>query len=786
MKKAGTWNRHLVWNALLAVNLAAMPAAGGVLPADAQPETGVAPEPVVKADAAPAPEERILDEITVTVRRREIDLRDAPVPVSVVSGADFERSNLRTLDNVSGQVPGLMVTRNDGAGRVVSIHGVGWETAQNLSTQPSVLVYLDGVYLANPLALGLYLGEIERIEVFRGPQGTEFGQGTTGGAVNVVTRKPDFGAAGGEVAVSAGTFGLLEAAATVNVPAGERLAFRASARKHDREGFSEIRGGPLDGYDLDDADVLVGHLAAEWVASARVAVRLAGFFHRSDQHGAAQKHLDDPNPDPRELTQDFPSTFALDNSSLSATIDWDTPWGVKVRSITGLQKLEKRQTVDGDRLTEELVAVDLTGFGPANFDLLPFWNNDSKALSHELDVSGGGPRLDWIAGLYYLEHENRNFFLEAVGPAPVAQFADRLANPSPETLPPFVPPLEFVEDRTVTREDAAIFGRVTRRVGDKLALTFGGRVQSDRSTDETTQFWFVDSRQVLEDRAFTWSLGADVRVDEDHLVYLSAATGWKNGGSNPGALRSGVLDVPPAFAPEEVTAFKIGSRSRLAGGRAHFHAGLFLYDYENYQFMQEDPVPFAAGTGNIPEVEIYGLETEIAWQPSDRLRLDGHVALLDGAIESDLFTLDTVDFLRSGFGRFTPTGVADRASLRVNLAGNEPPKLADLTARLALTHTRPLAGGAALTSRVEYVHRGEFQYRVFNHPAVDTVPPYDTLGLYLGYQPARLPLALELRATNLLDETGVNSRFSNPFGLHTTSDELIPPREIVGTLRYRF
>ncbi len=735
------------------------------------------------AGARETPAERVLAEITVTARRQETELQAAPVAVSVVSGTDVERSGVVKLDDFNGYAPALMVTKNDGAGRVVSVRGVGWETAQNLSTQPGVLVYVDGVYLANPLALGLDLLDLERIEVFRGPQGVEFGQSATGGAIHLVTRRPGFGGAGGELALRIGTHGLLEGVVAVNLPVDERAALRAGLRKHVRGGFAEIRGGALDGYELDDADTLTGHLSAEWLPAADLSVRLAARFQRSDQHGAAQKQVGDPDPDPRRLTQDYPSRFGLDNTLFSAFVDWDGPWGTRVRSVTGFQRLEKRQTVDGDRLTEELVAIDLTGLGPANFDLLLFWDNGSEAFSQELAVRRDGERLDWVAGLYYLAHDNDTFFLEAVGPAPVSQFEDRLRDPSPETLPPFVVPLEFVEDRTVSRRDSALYGQVVYRLAPHWALTFGGRLQNDRSTDRATQFWFVDSRQRLEDDAFTWKVGTDVALGDDHLLYLSAATGWKNGGANPGA-RRGALDVPVEFAPEEVTAFELGTRNRLAGGRAQLNAALFVYDYENFQFIQEDPVPFAAGTGNLPEVEIHGLEAELSWLLTDRLRLDGHLSALGGEIRSPFRTLDVVDFLNSGFGRFTPTAVEDRAGLRVDLRGNDPPKLPDLTARLLLTHTHDLAGGGSLISRLELIHRGEYQYRVFNHPVADAVPAYRTAGLSFVYRPARRPLELSLSATNLLDEAGVNSRFTNPFGLHTTSQEYIPPRQLVAALRY--
>ena len=133
-----------------------------------------------------------LEEITVTARKTQVELQDAAIAVSVTSGEDFDKSNVMKLDNFNGYVPGLVVAKNDGAGRVVTIRGIGWETAQNLASQPSVLTYIDGIYLANPLSMGLDLGELERIEVFRGPQGTEFGQGTTGGAINMISsRIPD-------------------------------------------------------------------------------------------------------------------------------------------------------------------------------------------------------------------------------------------------------------------------------------------------------------------------------------------------------------------------------------------------------------------------------------------------------------------------------------------------------------------------------------------------------------------------------------------------------------------
>jgi len=135
---------------------------------------------------------------------------------------------------------------------------------------------------------------------------------------------------------------------------------------------------------------------------------------------------------------------------------------------------------------------------------------------------------------------------------------------------------------------------------------------------------------------------------------------------------------------------------------------------------------------------------------------------------------------------FTGAGFATRLDLtnNTNLDGNEPPKLPDILARLAITNSQNFANGSSLVSRLEYVHRGEFQARVFNNPLVDEVPSYDIVNLHFSYELNNAPVSFSLSVTNLFDEDGVNNVFTNPFGLLTTSEEFIPPREIIAGIRF--
>ena len=729
----------------------------------------------------------VLEEIVVSARKREVSLQDAPIAVSVLSGADFDRSNVVRLDNFNGYVPGLVVAKNDGAGRVVTIRGVGWETAQNLTTQPSVLTYIDGIYLANPLAMGLDLGDIERVEVFRGPQGTEFGQGTTGGSINIVTKKPHFDKLDGSVELSYGTYDNIRGRASINVPLSDTWAFRAAVQKYERDGFAEIEGGELDGYDLDDADSFTGKLAVLWQPSEDFSAHAQVFIHDADHGAAAQKNENDPNPDTRELSQDYPGIFALENYSASLIMEWDSPMGVTVKSLTGWQVLRKEQSVDGDRLNEENTALINFGFSLHNWDVLPFWDNDSDAVSQEISISYSGEQLDWVIGGYYLHHENFNDFLEATGPAPFSASPASLPRSqlNAQTLPPFRSHLNFTEFRTVTREDYAFYGQGTYRLNDMFAVTAGVRYQDEDQLDEGGPFFGTRPDRVTNASEVTWKAGIDVHLTEDNLVYGLVSTGWKNGGSgSPGIFK------PDRFAPEEVTAYEIGTRNTFLDGRVRLNVTAFYYDHEHLQFTYEDPAPFTGGTWTIPETEEYGIESELSWLLAEGWQLDGMLAWQDGKVKSDVFALDVEDFRAATrlfqLGLFTSGAVDERIRMTNgnNLKGNEPPKLVDLMARIALSNTHNFADGSVLDSRVEYVHRGDFQARIFNHPRVDGVPSYDIVNLYFNYDVGSMPLSLGLSVTNIFDKNGVNNIFTNPYGLWTTSREYIPPREVIGSVRY--
>ena len=132
-------------------------------------------------------QESYIEDVIVTAEKRSESLQDISQSVSALNDSDLDTKNITSFVDLSGIVPGVTVAKNEGYKTVISIRGVGNETNQNAIAAPSVAFHMDGIFIASPFSLQTDFIDVERIEVLRGPQGTLFGQNSTGGAINVIS-----------------------------------------------------------------------------------------------------------------------------------------------------------------------------------------------------------------------------------------------------------------------------------------------------------------------------------------------------------------------------------------------------------------------------------------------------------------------------------------------------------------------------------------------------------------------------------------------------------------------
>ena len=372
-----------------------------------------------------------LSSVTVTAQKREEALQDVPIVINVLPEQLLQDTGVRDIKDMQVLVPGLTVTSTQSAAQTTArIRGIG-TVGDNPGLESSVGIVIDGVYRSrNSVGFG-DLGEMERVEVLKGPQGTVFGKNTSAGVINVITRRPSYTqAAEGEVTV--GNYGLVGVSGSYNDALGDNAAFRIYATKRKRDGVDNVEtaGGPR--RETDDGDQnyhsLRGQLLLEPTSNLNINF-IADYTSREENccvsltthRGPTAAIIDAltpggqgiiPVPDlDRRLAYANRSTEQdLKDKGISAEVNWTTPWANEalLTSITAFRDWKAITGIDFDYSGADIM------YRPAqeDYSLAQFEN-----FSQEFRLTGTSDRLDWMVGMFYSDEDltrNDSYFM---GPA---------------------------------------------------------------------------------------------------------------------------------------------------------------------------------------------------------------------------------------------------------------------------------------------------------------------------------------------------------------------------------
>ncbi|MFL2704447.1 MAG: TonB-dependent receptor [Gammaproteobacteria bacterium] len=733
-------------------------------------------------------EQYVFEEIIVTAEKRDESLQDLSQAVTVLSSEDLDNRQISSFVDISAIAPGVNVAKNEGFKTVITIRGVGYETNQNAIATPSVSYHLDGIYIASPYSLQTEFMDLERIEVLRGPQGTLFGQNSTGGAINVITSAPSLDESTSYGDVTFGDYSLLKTRASFNRPLNESVAVRASFITNKRDGFTDNLST---GQDLDDADSISARVRLLYQPSDTFRANFTAQIFDENRNGSAQKGLLDTTPNPRELRQDSQTEHKLEASLYSAVFEWDFD-AYSIKSLTSYQEDDILVRRDNDRND----AAYLAPFAqlPSEYDPE---TNKQTTITHEFNIVSAEPymgKLDWIAGFFYLDteidisiRERLDFAYDGFDPIVVSEV---LA---------FGGDVGFISDSKPERESMSIYGQGTWNHSDTLRSVFGIRYTEDEVYSEVTNYFGRLGTDILQvdGSKMTTRLVIEKDLDENRMIYASLSKGYKPGGSNLTYGREDVVApivVLPTFEEEVVDAYEVGIKAELPGGRTRINSAFFYYDYEGLQYQATDPELYQGGVNNIAESEIYGAEIELSTFITDSMILDASMSWIETEITADHFALDNVQsdiatnaLLAQGLNQFSDQVQIARAAEITNVKGNELAKTPNFTANLSLTWQRYIENWGEMSNSLQYTYRGDFKHRMFNNPLTDMVPDYEVIDLVMGYLPdSNSDLKYEIVAKNLTDEDGTNARFTDVFGVGATGVELIGPRQIMLRVKLAF
>ncbi|MET3666879.1 TonB-dependent receptor [Caulobacter sp. 1776] len=465
------------------------------------------------AAQAQTSDQQTVDSIIVTAQKREQNLQDVPVVVTAVGAKLLQDTGVKDIKDLTILTPGLTVTSTSSeASTTARVRGVG-TVGDNPGLESSVGVVIDGVYRPrNGVGFG-DLGEMERIEVLKGPQGTLFGKNTSAGVINVVTKEPEFGF-GANAEVTLGNYNAHGVAASVTGPlVSEKLAGRLYVAARERDGYNDVRTGNGPSKRDQDADqgfyTVRGQLL--FVPDDQATFRVIADYSKRDENccGAVQIRtgptagilaIVSGQAAPVAMTADPFKRVAYSNRGAPATIedkgvslqgDIDLPFG-SLTSISAIRQWRTDNGQDADFSLADLAYRNKDGTNYSQF----------TTYTQELRLAGKSDKFDWLVGAFLADErlETRANFLygndyeqylgrllsrSAANPAGVANFIAALTGRAPNTT--FTPGQGLYDRYNQRATTIALFTNDTWHVTDAFEITAGLRYTSEEKKLNTFQ-----------------------------------------------------------------------------------------------------------------------------------------------------------------------------------------------------------------------------------------------------------------------------------------------------------
>ena len=615
----------------------------------------------------------IMEELVVTARKREESFIDVPTSMALVTAEQLDAYDTQQLTELQYSVPNMYVQQTN-SGKQMSVRGLG-NVSINQHFDQAVGFAVDGLSLQRSQTFELGYFDVERVEVLRGPQGSYFGRNTTAGLINVTTKGPtdEF-----EGSLTVGYEDETEEALykfSVSGPISEDLGGRLALQYRDSEGWMSSTESPFWRSEQPAIKETLGRLTLEWTPSDNVLVTSKSSFTDFAMHGTNVQfidcspafhgfmgaalalgfinNVDDCEPDDRRSgSRGHPDGFngggdderTFEGFMQSVTVEWELANEYMLVSVTGYQDAEMSAMFPASW-------YELIGSTAAT-------DNEFDDFSQEFRLMS--PEFDWgsyVAGVFYNTSDYRNI-----------QGVDFILTSVTLGLLPFDGSSR--KEMNQDQKSYAIFGEVMWDLSEDWRLTLGGRYtrdEKDFSLVQTlgplgspfdsshpaisTPFIGITALTSWEDfilegsddySDFTPSVTLEWNFSDNGSAYVSYKEGFKSGGFDQGVSSSGdgpeLTDIPPGFSfdPEETQAIEVGLKLELPEQNILLSAAVFHQGFTDLQVQGYEPGEIVNPnliTRNAADSTSEGIELDMIWQATDRLRINAALAYLDATYD---------------------------------------------------------------------------------------------------------------------------------------------------------
>ncbi len=686
----------------------------------------------------------VIEEVIVTVQKREQTLQDVPVAVSAFSGDMLAKMGIGDVRGLVDLTPGFSGKTEDSFIDAMAIRGIGTNDF-GIGGDPSIAVFQDGVWAGRNGGVQMAFFDLERAEVVKGPQSTLFGRNAIAGGINIITQKPieEFE---GNISATVAEYGEFETVGTLNIPLTDNLYFRGSAYWSQADGWLE---NTVDGAKLGEKELSSTRMALRYVGDSVDATLSMSYEDRDQAPSVYWTSQNGVSEDKVAIDQ---STNGYDKgivSSLTANVIWNLNDTYTLESITGYKTYTFQYLED--------------------FDGTPLYVNDYKqdqdvdyySQEFRLNYDNGG-KLTWFTGVSVYREDidatfenlyNEDDLCTAIIATDEGGGASGCDDPVFEAYwEDDIDPADILMSKAETNIDElrsdgwSVYGDITWQATDALDITVGGRYTYDKKDMKiqvldsggalgNTFVWEYYTDGFVQDSdswsKFTPRFAANYTLNEDVSLYFNAAKGYKTGGystfgiSNDGTYEFGGLlagGKPLAFEPEETDSYEIGAKTILLDGSLQLNAAYFQYTYTDLQL-----IVFESGSQlvkNLGEAENQGIEIDAHWTPGDNWDLRGAVSFQDSEITKEI---------EAGDGSI----------------GNKLPMAPDFSGSLIATYTQPVSTGSIFYT-AQYVYQDD-AYGGTGNNELAKVSAWEQVDLRAGYN-SNKDWSMTLWATNVFNE----------------------------------
>lgn len=579
----------------------------------------------------------VLDEITVTARKRAESLQDVPISISTISNQKLEDLGLQTLESVTAYIPGVTIGE-----AVVStnlfVRGIG--SGVNQGFEQSVGVFVDGIYMGRGFQARAPFLDLERIEILKGPQSILFGKNTVAGALNIVTARPTDQFEGKITALYEPDHGEQALSAVLSGPFSDTLSGRLAVRASSLDGYMK---NTLSGNDDPREDETVVRGSVRWMPTDNLELNAKYETGRFDVDGRVSQALSldaptlvlfqsfDPLADgtfneTRSIGGVGPLFAAEFNyaevDNFVTTIDY-TLGEHTLTSVTGYSGYDYHEVAEGD----------FSPLDTANQDTV----QDFEQWSQEFRVVSPADRqFRYVLGLYYQDAKldsvvRVDLDLTQLLGAPIIGSRHNTFLQDATTIAAFFEGTWDLTDR-LTLNAGFRYSNEEKDVRKQQILAELGTGIPDPDTLLGALGWtnhtLTDSRSESQ---VSLSVSLQFEATDNIMTYLSASTGFKGGGYDE-ARADGDPDLFE-FEEETVVALEAGAKMTLLDGAATLNVAIFNSTFEDLQVSTFEGINFIVG--NAAEATTQGIEIDGTWRATDALTLGGALTFLD--VEFDSF-----------------------------------------------------------------------------------------------------------------------------------------------------